>query len=320
MAYTFSKNLTSTAFTPYMWWLKQALVAAGWTVQSSGNGAATYNASGDCFPTIGTWGATRSWFVVRDPSGAGGRSFCLQTGNDDRDFRIKYSASSGFSGGSPSANTTPTAADEVVVAGGGTDASPSYLSIFYGGGSAASTYAQIIADNAAPYSFMFLAYSSAYGLYSALGMDGVTATATGDLDPVVITVTNNNFSSTFGTQMYNNNTETSSPVSGWIAKGTGSAGFVYLTGLAMYGASGILVPAATGANALTSADDLFPLVYARPASWSAPRGYKGISTMVKWNGTSRALADTLSVASPGARDYIVIGQAALPWDGSVPSV
>lgn len=112
-----------------LWFFKLVLKQAGWTIKSSGTGTGgTYSASSDLIvnqsATAGGMGNARAWYVIEDPAGL--RQFCMQNiTSATNQPRIKFSKGTKFIGGSPNANTVPSAADEVVWYGGGTDASPS---------------------------------------------------------------------------------------------------------------------------------------------------------------------------------------------------
>lgn len=113
-----------------MYAVKEGLKAAGWPTIASSDGT-TYNAAGDQI-TSGNAGAngfgnTRAWWRGRDPGGR--REVTLQhvgvgAGVNGSNYRIKMSESARFSGGAPSATVTPSATDEQVLLGSGTDASP----------------------------------------------------------------------------------------------------------------------------------------------------------------------------------------------------
>lgn len=114
--------------------LKTVLKLAGWTTTKSSDGT-TYDATGDQI-TTGTSGAggmlnNHAWYVVRDPGSR--RQVCVQN-NTSGSVRVKMSELAGFVGGSPSATRVPSATDEQVLYGAGTDASPTYTLLF--GGSA----------------------------------------------------------------------------------------------------------------------------------------------------------------------------------------
>lgn len=122
----------STSSTTPVFALKQLLKnSASWTVRSSSDGT-TYNAAGDQITLAGSGAGglnnTNAWFVVRDPGGV--REFCIQRIGASYSYRIKYSPSAHFSGGTPGATRVPSATDEQVLCGGGTDAAPTGTSIF----------------------------------------------------------------------------------------------------------------------------------------------------------------------------------------------
>ena len=113
-----------------MWRVISMLVAAGATKVADSDGT-TYSAVGTRV-TSGASGAqglgnTNAWVRLQLP---GGRELTIQRGASNTVWRVKYSASAYFTGGSPGATQTPSATDEAIRCGGGTDASPTYLSWF----------------------------------------------------------------------------------------------------------------------------------------------------------------------------------------------
>ncbi|MGW8177442.1 MAG: hypothetical protein ACWGQW_01380 [bacterium] len=110
--------------------LKTVLKAAGWTVPRSSDGI-TYNSSGDQITHNGSGAGGMSndnaWFVIESPNGE--HQWCFQVTTNRADWRVKISPLDGFVGGSPNAVTTPSATDEAIIAGGGTDASPSFAQV-----------------------------------------------------------------------------------------------------------------------------------------------------------------------------------------------
>jgi hypothetical protein len=130
---------------------KGTLKQQGWTIPSSSD-ATTYNSSGDQI-TSASSGAngmanTNAWWRTRDPGGT--REIVSQRGSSDLLFRRKVSPSARFTGGSPSASQVPSATDERVYAGGGTDAAPTFQSFY----AANASYKQHCgADDASPYDF-----------------------------------------------------------------------------------------------------------------------------------------------------------------------
>lgn len=110
--------------------LRTRLVAAGWTVTKDSDGT-TYSSSGAQVTTgasgAGGFGNDRAWFVVQSP---GGQQWCVQVVSvASVTYRVKVSPSAGFVT-SPGATTTPSASDELVIHGSGTDASPTGAALF----------------------------------------------------------------------------------------------------------------------------------------------------------------------------------------------
>lgn len=97
--------------------LKTRLVAAGWTVAASGDGRSAYGASSDVITDVitadsgaGSLDASGAWMRLRMGGGAT-RELLFVRGGASTTWTVRYSAA-GFSGGSPSATTAPTATDQ----------------------------------------------------------------------------------------------------------------------------------------------------------------------------------------------------------------
>lgn len=92
--------------------LKDHLVAAGWSVIASGDGRSAYEAAGDAITAdsgAGSLDASGAWMRLR--AGTGARELLIIRGGSSTTWTVRYSAA-GFSGGSPSATTAPTATDQ----------------------------------------------------------------------------------------------------------------------------------------------------------------------------------------------------------------
>lgn len=92
--------------------LKTRLVAAGWSVIASGDGRSAYGASSDVITAdsgAGSLDASGAWMRLRP--GSGTREVLIIRGASVTTWTVRYSAA-GFSGGSPSATTAPTATDQ----------------------------------------------------------------------------------------------------------------------------------------------------------------------------------------------------------------
>ncbi len=123
-------SIGGSSQTASVWFrIKAQAKLAGYTVPRSSDGL-TYNSSGYQITVDATGpGGIRnhkSWFVLRDP--AGRREFCVMfdIASGQQGIRFKFSELSRFTGGSPAALVTPSAADERIVFAGGTDAAPTF--------------------------------------------------------------------------------------------------------------------------------------------------------------------------------------------------
>jgi len=153
-------NLACTGCALAVYYFKEALKQAGWVVMMSGD-ATTYWPSSDGI-THGSSGAggmdnTNAWFRIRSPAGAGGREYTFQRMAVATTWRWKYSISAGFTqaplgGGSIDATHTPSATDQAIVVGAGTDAAPTGVASL----SASASKLHIGTDNAAPYAFYMI--------------------------------------------------------------------------------------------------------------------------------------------------------------------
>jgi len=105
------------------------MTLSGWTIESSGDGLSAYSSIGTVF-TEGTmvgpnaFTQNLAWIRLRDANGISEIVF-------QRDayygIRIKFSASSKFIMGNPSPTKVPSADDEIITSGGGTDEAPEFL-------------------------------------------------------------------------------------------------------------------------------------------------------------------------------------------------
>lgn len=118
-------NVANTGAAEVLYYLKNTLVGAGWTVLSSGTGTAgTYNATGDSISSVAIMNTANAWFRITDP--ATSREYVMQRGSTALVAIIKYSRQTKFTAGSPSATALPTTGggDGVIVVGTGTDTTP----------------------------------------------------------------------------------------------------------------------------------------------------------------------------------------------------
>ena len=289
-------------------------LAAGATKVADSDGT-TYSAVGTQV-TSGASGANglanpSAWFVMQLPSG---EQLCFQRGTTHLLWRIKYSAISGFSGGSPGATRVPSAADESLRLGGGTDAAPTYISWW----ATDATYKLYGRAGGAADGFWIASVINAGGAAGAgMFVDPVTNANALDQAPAVIHISVGTSGFTATQISTTTALTTGASTAGWLAYGLGGAcvgmsGLVYVDGVT----SQVLSPSNLGLNAHGGGvDNLLMVQYGRRSSNAAPTGYKGGSSMFAWNGTDRASGETFSVAT--LRDRISIGHGSFRWDGSV---
>lgn len=321
MTRIFSVNNTPANVSEAIFTLKGVMKSAGWTVPKSSDGS-TYNSSGDQITLAGSGAGgmdnARAWFVIQMPGSS--RSFCLQrtssTGaNTSYQWRVKYSKAAGFSGGSPSATQVPSASDERVLLGAGTDASPTFASFVYLGTDGAYRY-NCFANNIAPYDFYSWAWAKASGnLYHTFGIDPLVGAVSGDTDPYLVHLYGMGYAltpSTFGLS--------GAQVSGWMGSTffPHTGGYPYMTAgypISHGGGSGLWGTDGNQPNIITGKDDLIPLTAIGYVLAGLPY-YKGVLTVVRAIGPcGRHAGDLYSIDS--SRDGVAVNQyCVLPWDGS----
>ena len=266
-----SVNLTPTTGAWALYYLKEALKQAGWSVLSSGDGLAAYSAVGDIL-TSGNSGAngvgnTRAWFRIRTPAGVGGREFIFQRGTANTTGRYKISHSAGFTGGAPGTLVTPSATDEAIYLGGGTDAAPSYGTAFQ---TDASYKLHIGTDNAAPYD-VYMSQVTFGGATASMWWFLTMATGSypaGDVAPYVVGV---NLTATMAAL-------TSGGGDGWYKKGLGGEAWVTFPAARYY--FGVSMPTSRyfGINPYNGRSDFLPISLYRDNSF-ANAGWKGFLSL-----------------------------------------
>jgi hypothetical protein len=316
MSYLFNVNVIGGADggAEAMFAYKQQAKAAGWDVPSSSDGL-TYNAGGDQISHSGAGAGgmnnSRAWYRLRAPAAMSPRrEYCRQRGSGGQAaWWLKLSAEDGFTGGAPDATNMPTATDEQNLHGSTTAGTTLFAT--------AGTYnINVCADNASP-----------FGSYLFTSITGTGAQDMGDVfeplvpgtfpiedaDPALYYVRQSTpFSiaqlAASGTGPF-----------GWHAKNLGGEAFVRYPACVFCDSGGTRQFPNVGTNPNNGKDDTSPIPYVRGSGLATQIGVKGLAgTVMRWLGTTRANKDTLTVVS--ARDYIVMGNVALPWDGSVPIV
>lgn len=334
MAHSFSTNQTPATGSIAMYLFLSTLVTAGWTKVKDSDGT-TYSSSGAQI-TGGATGAhgldnNNSWFVLKAPAvNAQQRSFCFQRGTSNLNWRVKYSYTAGFTGGSPAATQTPSATDEQILYGGGTDASPTFQAMFAADGS--YTFNVCAGDTTVGYSFYWMAWLSgnlnSNGRVMLMDVLSSGSYSSSDVDPAFIhrgTVTG------ASAILSGNEIGHQGVINGWAYYKNGgiptwlgtilmNVADTIVTGISIAGSGGPGYGGSTyglSANSWDGNDDGFPTMYGRTKSPGTANGFKGCGMMMRMMTVLRAAGDTLSLDG-GTKNYIYVNGQALPWDGSTP--
>lgn len=296
--------------------LKQTLKQAGWVVRSSSDGT-TYNSTGDQI-TTGSSGAggmsnTNAWFRIQSPAGAGGREFTFQRGTTGPNWRIKLSHSSGFTGGSPGATQTPSATDEQLLIGAGSDAAPTFTAWL---GADATYKVHCGADNAAPYDHYALFAVNATGVTRRWWMLTLSTGSypTADVAPYVITV--NTAAATHAVMGSVSTTNSNGLGQGFFKKGLAGEAFTNFRAAVYAGTAATYFRTSMGVDPYAGRDVLFPVVCGRITGTDANSGWKGaVNTgTLLWQGTSRSAGDYVDV---GSARYAYFDEIAIRWPTGV---
>ncbi len=294
--------------------LKELMVSAGHAVTSSGTGfsgtgSGVYNATGDAISSAALLDNQHAWFRIEGP---GGREWCFQGQGSSYGnvWRVKVSTAAGFSGGAPSASRTPSAADEQIIWGSGTDASPfpSHSHLLPG----ANSVAYMGVDTAAPYGWYCGVYkSSTARIETLIGLFEVKNC--NPLDDPAIYHADRNASASVAIRSRLGSASTGPE--GWIAYGDASVTWGATPCYAGSG-GGATHPASTDVDPYDGTDGLLEIEIYRPTTVSSPGGRKGILAWAYWGTPIRTALDTRSVQDN--YDHITLGELVMPWNGTVP--
>lgn len=346
MAKNYKVNFQPATGAEAMFELKNVLTGSGWTVVSSSNGVTL--SSGDAM-TSTSLAASNAWFLVQEPSGIGGRQWCFQRTTANTTWRVKISPGAQFSGGSPSATRVPSATDEGVINGSGTDASPTGAQLF----PTDNSYKfHIISDDTAigpagNQVYGFWAFTNIVGGIADVDMETIifqeplavgtypalvgtrASTTSGDADPVLYACSWESGGLKFALQGGNTaaylagvTTETNNTVryfydyqslSGSFTAGDEAGGFYQN----VWG---------YGQNPTSAQDVLLPLVYGRPGAgvtnfWLAARstfvGFKGVTNFLRKSTVARSNSDTVNLSTNA---YVYVGDLLIPWPENITPV
>jgi hypothetical protein len=278
--------------------LMDHLIAIGWEVVESGDGDATHYEGGENLSAT-EWGNSLAW--QRMQWAATGEELAFQV-DDDADlhqFRVKYSPAAGFVGGTPDAAEVPSATDEIVVRGGGTDAAPTFEAMWLAGSE--GDYTLQFAGDDIRGAFWCVGYADETAPATFLLFERVAGAREGDDLGAVM-----QFASVTAAM-------TASVLGGdfsaalWTVDPAGDAQEVAL--LRSF-AVGVVFPG-SNPDAFDGGLELGPAIVARS---TAPRFQKGVATSLRWLDDNTGDDGTL-INVTGDKSHVKFSDLALEWDG-----
>jgi hypothetical protein len=303
--------------------IKEVRKAAGWTVVESSDGTTFSAGNGDTITSGGTgaggFDRTLAWIRVRDPGGRREETWQRIANNS---VRIKVSESARFTTGIATATRTPAATDEIILAGGGTDTSPTGATNHIGAGTNGNYRLHCIAmstpeGNVYPtYYFTTTTGTGAIQTYVATEPMKVGTYHASNASPLIyVWGTTGPFSfdwkSNFGI------------LRGWYRYGFGNQffqGFFQGGAYTFAGGGGNFIVGGGAANPYNGADDGFPVWIGRPVgiSHTTTQHMFGMMRYIKWKTANRAYPNTINSATDG---YVYINEQLWPYaDGVTPLV
>lgn len=303
MAWTFLLNqgtFASTAESIYR--IKEFLKTVGWSILSSGTGTgATYSSSGDLI-TVSNAANTRSWFRAKHD--ATGREMAWQYATATGP-RIKLSPSAGFVGGSPDYQTVPSATDEMVMKGSGTDASPTHSGVAITG----VPIWHCIGD----------AETGAWAVvgHATTGSGAGLPTVQWFFDPLVPGTYPTEDPAPFVFQVWAAAIDLWSVSAGWITNTSsdqcpgsrGPNGLVYAMPMLRYGEASLRIPGSL-IDPYSGKNIAWPVMYGREGAALAGAGYKGRSSIFRWAGRRGLYGDRVTI---NGEHFLVVGDVLVPW-------
>jgi hypothetical protein len=313
MAFVMSHTTPATGavafYTALLLW-----VSAGCTVSKSGDGLALFSSTTNILTSgasgAGGLGNTNAWFVIQL---GGGEEWCIQRGGTNQAWRIKVSRAAGFIGGTPSATRVPSATDEQVLLGFGTDAAPSGTTILANDG---TFYLSIGIDTTAPRRLWWEGYAiSGSALNSMIFRDVLVPTEPSDADVYVRGVVGGGTITSSTLVGVTNGSATVLPYyMGYIPSAAPTV--VRHMPLTLSAANTTpTFPGNTGTLSISGKDPLLVPRYQRYASLGATVCMKGKSTLFAFCGVTRANGDRFTVAT--ANDRVGFALLTTPWDNTV---
>lgn len=297
---------------------KAAFVASGrWSVPRSSDGS-SYDESdliADKSKVV-----NNAWWVIESPSG---QSWCIQVINlaasvSTATFRVKHSRGAGFTGGTPSATQVPSAADEAVIRGGGTDAIPTGEEVFADSSSSGSSQARVLfgavdrESDAFFFTYLNLASGGSHS-YHQFFCDPFKHPHDDDDYPYWFGCSGSSTLVGYSDSGFSN---TEANMQCWAYYGDGMGTWTARKTTAMDPGGGL--PPTTSSDPITGAIELHAIVVGRPSGYtgSTAEYTRGLSSLFLWAGLQAA---TPFIKTYADSTYIHLGEDVVAgWDGTLP--
>ena len=305
------------------------LLANGFTKVKDSDGT-TYSSMGATLSS-GASGANglgnaSAWFVLEHSVSK--RQWCVQRTTTNLLWRVKYSANvgglTGFTGGTISATRVPSATDEVVLAGSGTDASPTGATCF--GADGAYKFHAMVDDANGSWLWMTTALTTGTIGYRAFCDVMVADTS----EPLDVDPSTHNWGGTNFDGLFSGSTTwaaASAMSGGWMAKGIAAppspvagGAFVGINLHSLNSGGAPTFPSDTQVNPYNGFDASVRGIWLRGYVVSTPVGWKGLSTLFYMTGKYRSLLSTLN-DNLGTKNRLIVQASSnyshsIPWDGT----
>lgn len=294
LAFQIQQGLKQCGWVPVQWTDGTTLTtsSAGWSSGASGAGGAAN---------------TSAWLRMQDPAGV--HEFILQRSTTNLLWRMKWSHSAKFTGGSPSATVTPTATDQQNVAGTDVPAFITWLA-------AENTYkAHIVCDADAPYSFMVILMPNGGGAARSLWYLNMVSGSypSADVAPYVVGMRNGDTTVAALDGVTVNSDELGE---GFYKKGLSGEAWVSWPAQNLTDNSASGAPNGYGTNPYTGDDQVFPIAVGR-RSVLGSGGWKGWIpvTLMGWIGVTRSDGDYFDTV--GSARYMVSGDIVFRFPAAI---
>lgn len=285
----------------------------GWLIKADSDGT-TYASSGGQV-TGGASGShglanNSAWIRIQGP---GGQEFVIQRATTNVSWRVKYSMAAHFTGGSPSATQVPSATDEEIMLGAGTDASPTF-SAWVATDNGYRFHA--IADSANAYGFLSFGFPIGGGAPThAFVFEPLNPQIPGDAHPYWIYLAQS--SAFVAVSLTASSTgATGGPYSTVPAASPTAASFAGFPAAIETDGVGQTVPNGYPSDPVTTKDPGHLMKVGRRAALTTNVGYKGYLQNIRWKGVTRSTGQIMDNSAPGAGDQIVVGDILSRWDNN----